>query len=298
MRLISDRLIKYLAPYAAILLLEGTAPAAAQDDPFARFGARTAEGGGRISHELLDGFLERLGVREDGRLKIAFALSGERGGEYLDRYIAFLAGIPPSQLNGDEQLAYWLNMRNALIVSALSKRSGRGSLAEARGEFENPGAVWAEKAVSVDGVALSIDDIERRIILRNWTDPRVLYGLYQASESGPALHDRAFGGGPVWEQLETAGRRFVSGDGVRVRQGRVEAAAVYAWCKDALFGGDDEIVRAHLLSLADERTKLQMQAAPELSYAKFRYRIERYEVRSAPSFAPGTIQAPPVGSGP
>lgn len=290
-----DRLVMAFAAAGALV----TSSPAAADQPIAQFRPGTANGQSAIDHAPLREFLKRLGVEEEGRLKIAFSASGARGADYLDAYVAGLSKISPQSLGGDEQLAYWLNMRNAMILSELSRRGGRGSLKKVRGDFIAPGEGWTVKRATVDGVALSIDDIERRIILANWRDPRVLYGLYQASASGPALTEEPFSGVEVWNKLEAAGRDFVRSSAVRVRKGRLEASAIYEWCREALFTGQDQAIINHVASLAPAGKREEYAAAEGVSFSAFRYRIESFEPRSvAPliSSAPGGTGSFPTGS--
>ncbi len=273
-----------------------TAPASAQEmAAYDIFKERNEESQTQISHEGLELFLERLGVEEKGRLKIGFSAAGENGSAYLKQYTRGLAAVSPAQLNSDEQLAYWLNMRNALILAAFSEKRGRGNLEDLRGNFQNPGALWAEKTVTVDGVALSIDDIERHIILAQWNDPRVIYGLYQGSESGPDLSKRPYSGENVWTRLETTGRAFVRSSAVKAKRSTLKLSAVYDWYNDALFGGDDAALRAHIASLASDRDQATIAKTTGIDFNRFRYRIEKFEPRNVA--APNTAGSGSYGGG-
>lgn len=279
---------------AVAALACGAAPLAAADE-FDRFAER-AEAGPAISHEAFNLFLERLALDGNGRTQVAYTAAAGEGERFLKAYANGLAAISPAPLSADEQLAYWLNLRNALIVAEFCARGGRGDLKKLRGDFAAPGEAWTVKRVAVDGVELSIDDIERRIIFANFNDPRVIYGLYQASASGPRLPRKAFAGETVIATLEKLGRDFIE-DGVRVRKGAIEAPAVFEWYREALFGGSDDGVKSHLLGLSSAADRSKLEPASTLAYAKFRYQIEKYEVRTAAPVVSGPSQGSfPTGS--
>ncbi len=284
------------AGLALFLVVAASSPGAAVGSDFARFSERAANSAEQIDHDLLDVFLERLAVEDRGRLKVAYATAGEQGELFLAEYARRLSGISPAVLNADEQLAYWLNLRTALILAEFSGRKGRADLLKLRGDFANPGEMWTAKKATVDGAPLSIDEIERHIILANWRDPRVLYGLYQASATGPELRAKAFRGATVWQELESSGRSFVAQQGARVRKDRLEAPAIYAWYKDALFGGDDAAIKAHIATFSKASERPLIESASMIGYGKFLYRVEKYEVRNTRPEIANTPAFDPSGS--
>lgn len=289
-----QRITKVISIWIIALAATGSI-ASAQDAEFRPFAANSPESSAVVDHDLLGVYLERLGVLEKGRLKIAHSVGGERGAALLDAYVAGLSAISPQILNRNEQLAYWLNMRNALILSELAKQGGRGSLETLRGSPAAPGAGWTAKRTIVDGASLSIDDIEQRIILRNWADPLVLYGLYQASASGPALDQRPYSGSTVWASLQAGAAQFVRSSGVRIRSDRIEAAAVFNWYKAPLFEGSDVVVRTQLERFIAAKDQARFREASEFAYQPFKYQIERYEPRGVSrNDLPGTSY--PTGS--
>lgn len=239
-------------------------------------------------------FTKAFGREEGGRLKIAYAATGRQGMDFLEDYVAYLAAVPVSGLGRDDQLAYWLNLRNVLVVEAMSDSRSRRRMAQARGTAAEPGDMWTEKRVTVDGHPLSIDDIERGILVANWADtPDVVFGLYQGTRGGAALPADGFEGATVREHLARLGRDFVnSRDGVRVRRGTAEIPELLAWHEAALFGGDRAALIAHLATLADAGTASGLAAATEIRTRSFSYRTDELILREqgvAPSTAGGTV---------
>lgn len=239
-------------------------------------------------------FNEAFGREEGGRLKIAYAATGRQGMDFLEDYVGYLAAVPVSGLSRNDQLAYWLNTRNVLVVEAMSDSRSRRRMAQARGTAAEPGDMWTEKRVTVDGHPLSIDDIERGILLANWADtPNIVFGLYQGTRGGASLPPAGFDGATVREDLARLGRDFVnSRDGVRVRRGTAEIPEFLVWHEDALFGGDRTALVAHLATLADADTASGLAAATDIRTRSFSYRSDELILREqgvAPSAGGGAV---------
>ena len=262
------------------------APAVAQDsiEKFAEFDASNAT---VVDYGPIDEFYEALTVKERARRKFRYSAIRQGGEEILQAYISFMEGLTPTRYSRNEQLAYWLNLRNLLVVHAIAMENPGRSIKGERGDFETPGSMWTKTRVTVEDVAMSIDDIERNIILANWaSSPDVLYGLYQGAEGGPAFNPpKNFTGGAIQNELSERASAFVNGRRVvRVRRGAVEAPAIYGWYKGVLFNGDDASVIDHLKQHADNGLKRKLEDAGSVAYKSMEYAVEELEVRQQREF--------------
>lgn len=165
----------------------------------------------------------------------------------IDAYIHYLGAFPISRVRRDEQLAFWINLYNALTVQVVLKHYPVATIRDidiSPGWFAN--GPWGAKLVTVERHKLSLDDIEDRILRPLWPDPRVHYALNCASAGCPDLAPRAYTGADVERQLDSAARAFVNHPrGVQVSAGRARLSGLYKWYRDD-FGGDDGTVLAHL----------------------------------------------------
>jgi len=266
-----------------------TVTAEAADD-FDAFAAHDENSKARIDHGAFAQILDAFGVMERGRLQIYYSALRQQGLPYLERYISGLANLPVSSLSRSEQMAYWLNLRNALVLESIAAKSTNRKFKSSRGDALSPGEAWTQKRVSVSGVSLSIQDIEKGILLRQFADPNLLYGLYQGSKGGPALSRDPFSGSNVRFQLRQLGIDYVNaGRAVRVKSGEARVPALYQWYIYDLFDGEDQAVIAHLKGLAETRLALSLQDAYSLSEKspRFSYNLDEYEVRTTPT--PGSV---------
>ena len=226
-------------------------------------------------------FTQAFTSEERGRTKIAYASVATDGSAFMAQYMRYLSNVSVTTLNRDEQLAYWLNTRNLMIVDAMAETRNRRRVSSHRGTATEPGDMWTEKRITVEGVELSIDDIERGIILTSFNDdPNVLYGLYQGSRGGASFPKAAFTGANVRTQLEAQGRDFVnSRSGVKAGRSKVEVPAIYDWYDEALFGGDTAARTAHLVGLSDEQRASRLSEATEFKTRKYSYSGDELVIR-------------------
>lgn len=264
----------------AALMLSLTALPAMADMISEKFAAYDNTNTQIVDYSPMATFMGAYCTETSKRTACAYGAIDQRGKIYLSKYETYLSRIPVSTLNKDEQLAFWLNTRNLLIVHAIADARNSRTIKNGRGTFDAPGDMWTEKRITVEGQELSIDDIERYILLENFDNPNVIYGMYQGTKSGPALHSTGFRGATVQAELAALGEAFVnSRDGLRVRRDTASLNAIYDWYAPALFDGDEQALREHLASFASGKRAQGLAQATGFSTAKFSYSTDNYVIR-------------------
>lgn len=228
-----------------------------------------------IDYSKIDEFFDGFSIKKGDRRQFRYAQLQRQAVQTLGAYSTFLANLKPSTFSENEQLAYWLNLRNILVVRAIADETPRRSLKAARGTFDDPGEMWTRKRLAVEGEQMSIHAIEQKI-LQNFSDPNVLYGLYQGIEDGPALNAPAMFSGPtVNEQLQERAKFFVNARRVMsVKKTALRAPGVYEWYKPALFNDSDDAVLAHLKAHAGGDLQAALADAEKIDFRKITYRID------------------------
>jgi len=164
-----------------------------------------------IDHGVWDGLLRRYVVEGHksgiNRFRYGEVTPADQGA--LDGYILGLAKLDPRTYSRAEQLAYWINLYNALTVQLILDRFPITDISRVRIDGVEP---WIAKLVTVAGRPLSLDDIEHRILMPIWKDHRVLFGLACAGLGCPDIQPRACTGPNSRELLTSAGRKFVNSD--------------------------------------------------------------------------------------
>jgi hypothetical protein len=184
----------------------------------------------------------------------------------LQAYIAELAATPISRFSRDEQLPYWINLYNALTVSVVLDPYPVESIRDidiSPGFFSS--GPWDKQLVVVEGGALTLNDIEHRILRPIWRDPRIHYAVNCASIGCPNLERTAFTAENANALLEKGARQYVNHPrGARVTDGELIVSSIYVWYQ-ADFGGSDEGVIRHLQQYGRPKLKTGLATVDEIA---------------------------------
>ena len=201
---------------------------------------------GDIDHGPWDRFLAAYVTKDnDGINRIAYGHVSEADRQALDGYIGGLAAVPISRHSRPRQLAYWINLYNALTIRLILSHYPVDSIRDiAPGLFSY--GPWNEKLVRVEGVHLSLNDIEHGILRPIWRDARIHYAVNCAAIGCPNLLRRAFRAETTDDLLDQAARAYVNHPrGVRFDGDGLIVSSIYVWFQED-FGDTDRGVIAHL----------------------------------------------------
>lgn len=128
---------------------------------------------------------------------------------YRDALQDTIRRVDYAALSRDEQLAFWLNLYNAVVVDEITRVYPISRPHKLRaGPRKEP--LFEAKLVTVNGIDLSLNDIRFNIVYRYWRDPDVIYGFWNGSIGSPNLQKIAYSGSSVPAQLDANAREFVN----------------------------------------------------------------------------------------
>ncbi len=134
----------------------------------------------------------------------------------LETYLEQIAATnPDSILDENARLAFWINAYNAYTLKVISDSYPIKSISELHFGGLIIGTllgktIWHKPLATINGEALSLNNIEHDIIRKNFKEPRIHFALVCAAKSCPPLRSEAFTGERLHEQLEDQGRTFFS----------------------------------------------------------------------------------------
>jgi hypothetical protein len=169
----------------------------------------------------------------------------------LAAYLERLQAVPVSQLARAEQKAYWINLYNALTVHIVLEHYPVDSIREINTSggllgVLGLGGPWDAEVAAVEGVSLSLNDIEHRILRPGWEDPRIHYAVNCASLGCPNLAPEPYTAANTERLLEAGARAYVNHPrGARFEGDTLHVSSIYVWFQ-ADFGGDTAGVVRHL----------------------------------------------------
>lgn len=115
---------------------------------------------------------------------------------YAEELVALGNKLDIPALPRNEQLAYWLNLHNALIVTTIKANypgpSRRPHLIK---PVEGSDAKLHDaKLIEIGGQDLSLRDIRERIVYANWDNPDIAFGFHHGHLGGPSIMNIAYTG--------------------------------------------------------------------------------------------------------
>ena len=242
------RLISILA----VLLIAAPASAAPKSELWPRWQAHDPAATQAVDHTPWDRLLKAyLVIGEDGINRFAYGQVSNADRQALEDYVAALAATPVSSLARPEQMAYWINLYNALTVAVIVRHYPVASIRDidiSPGFFAD--GPWGKKLVNIEGEEVGLDDIEHRILRPIWKDPRIHYAVNCASIGCPNLAPAAFRPANLEAELTHAARAFINHPrGASVTDAGLVASTIYDWFQ-VDFGGDEAGVKMHLAQYA------------------------------------------------
>lgn len=191
-----------------------------------------------------------------------------------------LAGCDPLALDRHEQVAFWLNVYNALVIDALRTFGVHGSVLDTRGFFHRA-------AYTICHHRFSLADIEHGVLRGNRPahprlpaqfepaddrlvfamgspDPRLHFALNCGARSCPPV--RPYHGETLDKELDSVTRTFLSAELTLNDEQVAIPAIVYQYADD--FGGSDAI-SSWLMDHVNDPVARELIAAGRMTPAEF-----------------------------
>lgn len=256
-------MIRFVLALVFASSMVGAVRAAPQAELWARWTAHDPASEITVDHGTWDRFLRTYVVPGiDGVNRVAYARVSAGDRAITEDYIDKLAAVRVSHLRRERQLAYWINLYNALTVKVILDHYPVASIRDidiSPGIFTD--GPWGKKLVVVQGEGVSLDDIEHRILRPIWKDPRLHYVLNCAAVGCPNLQPRAVTAAN-WDALLTrAARQYVNNPrGVGFDGERLIVSSIYDWYEDD-FGDSEAALLDHLKHYAEPALRARLDGA-------------------------------------
>jgi len=141
----------------------------------------------------------------------------------LDRYVDALGKGRVEGMSREQQLAFYLNAYNANVIKAVVDRYPVASVMKVKGFFDR-------MKIRVAGRALTLNELENKVIRKRFAEPRIHFALVCAARSCPPLPSRAFSGKRLDRDLERLTRAFINSPaGARIERGRATVSKLFEW---------------------------------------------------------------------
>jgi hypothetical protein len=210
----------------------------------------------------------------------------------LDAFVNQLAGVSTDAMPRGEQIAFWINAYNALVLRTVIDHypiQGRAAAYPQKSIRQIPGA-FERLTHRVAGRTLTLDQIEQDV-LAEFHDPRVYLALGRGAEGGGRLRSEAYAAANLDRQLVEVAAECVGRQGcihVDRDANRASASPLFSWReKDwvaayadrapAIFAGRSPIERSVLAfvwpNLLTTEKELLEKNGFQLAFGTFDWRL-------------------------
>ena len=171
----------------------------------------------------------------------------------LAAYLEYLQGLDPRNYSRAEQMAYWINLYNALTMQVVLDAYPVDSIRDISESMIPLAGPWGDVRANVAGRNLTLDAIEHGILRPIWGDKRIHYAVNCAAYGCPQLPATAFTADNTEALLEAGSQAFVNSvRGVDVVDEEfIVLSGIYDWYAED-FGNTEEAVIEHLLVYAED----------------------------------------------
>jgi hypothetical protein len=188
----------------------------------------------------------------------------------LDAYLHLLDRMDPTALpTRNDQLAFWINAYNAFAIKGIVDGYSPKTL---YGRYR----YFIAREYRIGGEGINLYDLEQRVLIPEFREPRIHFAIVCASRSCPKLRTRAFLPDRLEEQLDQAARAFVN-DPSRNRFDRAQKVAelsmIFKW-----FRSDFEAVAGSLPAYVS-RYLTDPDVAQDLAAGRYRVTFLEYDWR-------------------
>ncbi len=190
--------------------------------------------------QVLDEYLEE---GDDGVNRFAYMRAAEERSGLLNAYLAEMSEIDPRALSMSEQMAYWINLYNALTVQVVLGYPDKKTILRMRKRLLSIGP-WDDELITIAGEAVTLNDIEHRILRPIWQDHRVHFAVNCASIGCPNLNQDAYTSENIERLLAESERGYLNHDrGAFVRpDGSVRLSSIFKWYREDFAESETELL--------------------------------------------------------
>jgi hypothetical protein len=164
-------------------------------------------------------------------------------------YLELLDKAEPTKLSSPEQLAFWMNVYNALCINIIIQFEKTNnvcieSINNLSKDSDTP--VWDQVAGTVAGKEVSLNHVEHEQLRKTWDQPALHSCIVCASASCPNLRKEAFVGDKVAAQMDDQMKQWMKNDskglvlttssGMLGKSQTLTLSRIFLWFQDD-FGG-------------------------------------------------------------
>lgn len=224
------RIILLLCVLMSLLLTVQMSAAAPQKEYWNQWAEFNPTSLKEIHYSVWSEFLKKYLVISDNQIYVQYNKVSSTDKNKLGRAIELLSAINIAEYTRNQQLAFWINLYNMETVYLILQHYPVKSIMDiGSGVFSH--GPWDIKLLVINGVKLSLNDIEHRILRPIWNDPRIHAAVNCGSISCPNLQETPFDADHIQVQLNQGFKSFInSPKGMDVsKDNKINLSEIFSW---------------------------------------------------------------------
>jgi hypothetical protein len=229
----------------------------------------------RVDHGVWERFLLRyIRPGDDGVHRVAYGEVAPADRQALDDYLQSLSAVTITRYRRSEQMAYWINLYNALTVGLILDHYPIASIRKLhdpnQGRRNGP---WDRDLITIGDMGLSLNDIEKRILKPIWRDQRIQYALSCGAIGCPNLQPTPYSGALMDKQLSDVAMAYINDPRCIMIDGdQLRVSSLFRWNIED-FGGSDLDIIHHLMAYAAPDLAMALQKFDRIHGDGFDWRL-------------------------
>ena len=209
----------------------------------------------------------------DGRVNY----SGIIADKALDKIVSDIKNFEPYAIDDDvERLAFWVNVYNIYTIKLVTDFYPVESILDIESRSDkNP---FVMKFIEMKaGRKFSLDEIEKKIIIPKYNEPKIHYALVCAAESCPVIISEAYTPEKIDEQLTRQAAIFINDRNKNFlykKDNEIFLSMIYKWYKKDFVKKDSSVVD-HILKYIndDDRDFIIKNYINKVLYLDYNWRL-------------------------
>ncbi len=189
----------------------------------------------------------------------------------FETYLGQLDRVDPNSFPArEDRLAFWINAYNAFAIKGILDGYSPMTLF---GRYR----YFIARGYGVGGETINLYDLERKLLIPDFREPRIHFAIVCASLSCPALRSRAYIGTELDQQLEDSARVFIN-DPTRNQFDREKKIArlsmIFKWFQEDFVAHSGSLMTYVRRYVVDSELARELEATPyKIEFLEYDWRL-------------------------
>ena len=214
-----------------------------------------------VSHSSWDALLSRH-VTSEGKVNYD---SFKSDIAKLDKYLKLIGdNEAKTGWSQAEKKAFWLNAYNAWTIKLVLERYPVNSI---KGVSAKP---WDKRFIKIGVNTHTLNDIENKIIRRQFKDARIHFAVNCAAISCPKLSNKAFTMLNVEKELDRLTKEFFKSDNVKLVEKSAQLSKIFEWYVDDFMEESESV-----LKFVERYSGMTFHPKVKVSYLDYNWKLNK-----------------------